>query len=81
VRFTLIEYAFLLLTPFALVLALAQHEARVGLLAPLLLLPWAVRLYLRVRRTPSGAWLNGALASTAKLGLVFAILLSVGSTA
>ena len=40
-----------------------------------------LRLYLRVRRTPSGAWLNGALASTAKLGLVFAILLSVGSTA
>jgi hypothetical protein len=51
------------------------------LLAPLLLLPWALLLYLRVRRTPSGAWLNGALASTAKLGLVFAILLSVGTTA
>jgi 1,4-dihydroxy-2-naphthoate octaprenyltransferase len=81
VRFTLVEYAFLLLAPFALVLALAQHEERIGLLAPLLLLPWAVRLYLRVRRTPSGAWLNGALASTAKLGLVFAILLSVGTTA
>ncbi|HXU41609.1 MAG TPA: 1,4-dihydroxy-2-naphthoate octaprenyltransferase [Burkholderiales bacterium] len=81
VRFTLIEYAFLLLAPFALILALAQHEGRIGLLAPLLLLPWAVRLYLRVRRAPSGAWLNGALASTAKLGLVFAILLSAGTTA
>jgi 1,4-dihydroxy-2-naphthoate octaprenyltransferase len=81
VRFTLVEYAFLLLAPFALVLALARHEERIGLLAPLLLLPWAVRLYLRVRRAPSGAWLNGALASTAKLGLVFAILLSVGTTA
>ena len=78
VRFTLIEYAFLLLAPFALVLALAQHEERGGLLAPLLLLPWAVRLYLRVRRTPAGRWLNGALASTAKLGLLFAVLLSLG---
>ena len=81
VRFTLIEYAFLLLAPFALILALAQYEERIGLLAPLLLLPWALRLYLRVRRTPSGAWLNGALASTAKLGLLFAILLSAGTTA
>jgi len=81
VRFTLIEYAFLLLAPFALTLALARHEERAGLLAPLLLLPWAVRLYLRVRRAPSGAWLNGALASTAKLGLAFAILLSAGTTA
>ena len=79
VRFTLIEYAFLLLAPFALVLALAQHEERGGLLAPLLLLPWAVRLYLRVRRTPAGRWLNGALASTAKLGLLFALLLSLGA--
>jgi len=81
VRFTLIEYAFLLLAPFALILALAQYEERIGLLAPLLLLPWALQLYLRVRRTPSGAWLNGALASTAKLGLLFAILLSAGTTA
>jgi 1,4-dihydroxy-2-naphthoate octaprenyltransferase len=81
VRFTLIELALLLHAPFALVLVLAGLEGRIGLLAPLLLLPWAVRLYLRVRRTPSGAWLNGALASTAKLGLVFAILLSVGTTA
>jgi len=79
VRFTLAEYAFLLIAPFALVLALAQKEQRIGLVAPVLLLPWAARLYLRVRRTPSGAWLNGALASTAKLGLVFAILLSLGA--
>jgi 1,4-dihydroxy-2-naphthoate polyprenyltransferase len=79
VRFTLVEYAFLLLAPFALVLALSGSEGRSGLLAPLVLLPWAVRLYLRVRRTPAGAWLNGALASTAKLGLGFAVLLSLGA--
>jgi 1,4-dihydroxy-2-naphthoate octaprenyltransferase len=81
VRFSLVEFGFLLHAPFALVLLLAGLEGRIGLLAPLLLLPWALLLYLRVRRTPSGAWLNGALASTAKLGLVFAILLSVGTTA
>jgi 1,4-dihydroxy-2-naphthoate octaprenyltransferase len=79
VRFTLIEYALLLHAPFALVLVLAGLEGRIGLLAPLLLLPWALLLCFRVRRTPSGAWLNGALASTAKLGLVFAILLSLGA--
>ena len=81
VRFTLVEYAVLLLVPFALVLALAASEGRIGLLAPLVLLPWAGRLYLRVWRTPSGAWLNVALASTAKLGLLFAIVLSAGTTA
>ncbi len=79
VRFTLIEYALLLHVPFALALVLAQHEGRAGLLAPMLLLPWAVQLYLRVRRAPAGAWLNRALASTAKLGLAFALLLSLGA--
>jgi 1,4-dihydroxy-2-naphthoate octaprenyltransferase len=79
VRFTLAEYALLMHAPFALMLALAGHEERIGLLAPLLLLPWALRLYLRVRRTPSGTWLNSALASTAKLGLAFAFLLSLGA--
>ena len=81
VRFTLLEYAVLLHLPFALAVILAAQEGRPGLLAPLFLLPWAVRLYLRVQRAPSGAWLNGALASTAKLGLAFAVLLSVGTTA
>ena len=79
VRFTLAEYAVLLHAPFALILALALQEGRVGLLAPLLLLPWATLLYLRVRRSPAGGWLNRALASTAKLGLAFALLLSVGA--
>lgn len=81
VRFALLEYALLLHVPFALAVLLALQEGQPGLLMPLVLLPWAVRLYRRVRRTPSGAWLNGALASTAKLGLAFAILLSAGTTA
>ena len=79
VRFTLLEYAFLLHAPFALVLVLAVHEERAGLLAPLVLLPWATLLSLRVRRAPAGGWLNRALASTAKLGLAFALLLSIGA--
>lgn len=79
VRFTLVEYALLLHAPFLLVLALAGNEGRIGLLAPLLLLPWALLLYFRVRGAPAGTWLNGALASTAKLGLSFALLLSLGA--
>jgi 1,4-dihydroxy-2-naphthoate octaprenyltransferase len=79
VRFTLGEYAFLMHAPFVLVLLLAHQEARAGLLAPLVLLPWATRLFLQLRRAPAGSWLNGALASTAKLGLAFALLLSLGA--
>ena len=79
VRFTLVEYSILLCAPFALVIALAAHERRAWLLAPIVLLPWAVRLALAVRREPGGAWLNAALASTAKLGLVFAALLSLAA--
>ena len=79
VRFTVWELFFLLHAPFALLLALALHERRVWLLAPLALLPWAARLWLQVRREPGGVWLNAALASTAKLGLAFATLLSAAA--
>jgi len=81
VRFTVFEYALLMHAPFLLALALAMQEGRGGLLAPLLLLPWATRLAVQVHRAPAGAWLNGALASTAKLGLLFTVLLSAGTTA
>lgn len=74
------EYAALLQVPFALAVAVAILEGRALLLAPLTLLPWAVALARRVRREPRGAWLNVALASTAKLGLAFAVLLSLGAT-
>ena len=36
-------------------------------------------LAFQIGRNPSGAWLNGALAATAKLGLAFAVLLSLGA--
>jgi 1,4-dihydroxy-2-naphthoate polyprenyltransferase len=78
-RFSVWEYTALLHAPFALLFVLAHWERRALLLAPLLLLPWATRLARRVWRAPSGTWLNGALASTAKLGLAFAALLSLGA--
>jgi hypothetical protein len=34
----------------------------------------------RVGREPRGAWLNAALATTARLGLAFAVLLSLAAT-
>jgi 1,4-dihydroxy-2-naphthoate octaprenyltransferase len=77
--FTATEYALLMHLPFALQIALALHAGAIGLLAPLVLLPWTTRLTLKVRREPQGEWLNGALAATAKLGLTFALLLSLGA--
>jgi len=77
--FSVWEYAALMLAPFALAVAMAAFEGRALLLAPLVLLPWAVRLAGGVKRRPAGAWLNGALAQTAKLGLAFAVLLSLGA--
>jgi 1,4-dihydroxy-2-naphthoate polyprenyltransferase len=78
-RFTTWEYAALLHLPFLLVFAVAQQEGRVLLLAPLVLLPWGALLAHRVWRRPAGAWLNTALGATAKLGLAFAVLLSLGA--
>ena len=71
-RFTVREYAVLLLAPFVL-------SFWMGWFAPLLLLPWAISLALRVRREPVGVGLNAVLAATASLGLAFAVLLSLGA--
>jgi 1,4-dihydroxy-2-naphthoate octaprenyltransferase len=73
------EYAALLHLPFALSALLAATTGQPWLLAPLALLPWATVLAQRVAREPAGAWLNDALAATAKLGLAFALLLSVAA--
>ncbi len=78
-RFTSWEYLALVHTPFALTVLLALEEQRAWLLAPLVLLPWTTGLALQIQRNPAGAWLNSALAATAKLGLAFAVLLSVGA--
>lgn len=77
--FSVREYAVLMLAPFALELLLALQEQRPLLLAPLILLPWAVHLVLKVRREPAGPWLNGALAATAKIGMAFAIFLALAA--
>ena len=69
----------LLLAPFALAALLASLEQRAWLLAPLVLLPWAVAWARRVWRDPAGAGLNAALAATAKIGLAFAALLCLGA--
>jgi len=73
------EYAALLQVPFALAVVVAALEGRALLLAPLVLLPWGMALARRVRREPRGAWLNAALATTARLGLAFAVLLSLAA--
>ena len=78
-RFTAWEYGALMHVPFALTVLLAVEERQLWLLAPLVLLPWATTLVLQIRSNPTGAWLNSALAATAKVGLAFAALLSLGA--
>jgi 1,4-dihydroxy-2-naphthoate octaprenyltransferase len=79
-RATAWEYAALMHLPFVLSVAISLLERKAWLLAPLALLPWATTLAQRVAREPAGAWLNAALGATAKLGLAFALLLSLGAT-
>jgi 1,4-dihydroxy-2-naphthoate octaprenyltransferase len=78
-RATAWEYAALMHAPFALSVVLAFAGEQAWLLAPLLLLPWATTLAQRVARAPAGAGLNAVLGATAKLGLAFALLLSLGA--
>ena len=73
------EYAALMHLPFVLLVAISLVEREAWLLAPLALLPWATTLAQRVAREPAGAWLNTVLGATAKLGLAFAMLLSLGA--
>jgi len=77
--FTTWEYAALMHMPFLLAALLAVEEGQAWLLAPLVLAPWTTALALQIGRNPAGAWLNNALAATAKLGLAFAVLLSLGA--
>jgi hypothetical protein len=50
-----------------------------GHLLPLLLLPWTLALARRVGHAAAGAGLNAVLASTASLGLAFAVLLGLAA--
>jgi 1,4-dihydroxy-2-naphthoate octaprenyltransferase len=78
-RFSIWEYAALMYLPFALIAVLAAMERQALLLAPAALLPWATTLAQRVRREPAGPALNAVLGATARLGLAFSLLLSLGA--
>lgn len=72
-------YAITLWAPFAIVAAMAAIEARPGLAAPLVLLPFAWRLQVEFRELPAGPAWNFILFRTVKLELAFGALLSAGA--
>jgi len=76
-RASRIEYALLVLLPFALLLPLAALGGR-GWLAPLLAAPWAVLLVRRFMTLPAGPAFNELLAATARLQLLFGALICLG---
>lgn len=63
------EYAFLMIAPFALLLALQYALANPWLLLPWLVLPWALALVRRVYAERPGRQLNRVLAGTAQMQL------------
>jgi len=71
-----ITYGLLMLTPFLLPLILHNFGAGVWLI--LLLLPAALLLLRNFSQEPSGAIFNRYLAQTARLQLLFSLLLSIG---
>ncbi|MBL3598852.1 MAG: 1,4-dihydroxy-2-naphthoate polyprenyltransferase [gamma proteobacterium endosymbiont of Lamellibrachia anaximandri] len=71
-----ILYGALMLTPFLLPLTLGKENP--GIWLPLIVLPWAVILLRRFVSTPIGPAFNQLLAHTAKLQLMFGLLLSLG---
>src|SRR6185369_16293449 len=76
-RGALTEYALLLAAAYAVpVVLLATGRARWPILLPLLSIPLAVRLFLKVR-TERGRALNPLLGGTAKLLLIYGLLFSL----
>jgi 1,4-dihydroxy-2-naphthoate octaprenyltransferase len=76
--FTRVEYALLMLGPFAL-LPLLARETRIGLalVVPLLSLPTALGLVRRFWRDAPGPAFNPVLAQTARFQVLFSVLLCV----
>jgi 1,4-dihydroxy-2-naphthoate octaprenyltransferase len=72
------EYTLLLLVAYIVPLILALLAASGWPMLPLLTIPLAMRLVRTIRSASDGLTLNAALAGTAQLSLLFAILLSVG---
>lgn len=77
-RFSRVEYAVLMLGPFALLAVLAS-QTRIGLalLVPLLALPTAIGLVRRFWRETPGPAFNAVLAQTARFQVLFSVLLCV----
>lgn len=76
---TRIEYAVLVLSPYAFPpLAHLLMGTSPLVYLPLLSLPVALRLLRQIREHEDGPTLNQALASTAKLQLLYAVLLAIG---
>jgi 1,4-dihydroxy-2-naphthoate polyprenyltransferase len=76
-RASRVEYATLMLAPFALLLLFALGDGP-GWLLPVPVLPWAVVLVRRFARETVGPAFNRLLADTARLQLVFGALLCAG---
>ena len=76
-RASRMEYALLMLAPFALLPLLRQSEGY-GWLLPVLLLPWGIVLVRRFWTQQPGPVFNALLAATAQFQLLFGLLLGVG---
>jgi 1,4-dihydroxy-2-naphthoate octaprenyltransferase len=77
-RVSRIEYAVLMLLPFLLLLYLVLFAGLPALaLLPLLTLPAALYLVVKIRISPIDSSLNLLLANTAKLQMVFAVLFCI----
>ena len=74
-------YASLVLSPFALAVALAWIEGSAWFALPLAAAPWGARLARELRRTPPGAAQNTLLFRTVLLEVAFGLLLSAGALA
>jgi len=72
-------YAFLVLAPFALALALVLIAGGLGYALPLLAAPWAWRLWRDLARTPGGPAQNALLFRTVMLEVAFGMLLAGGA--
>ncbi len=79
VKGTLMEYTLLIMAAYAIVVALVlKGLIPVWCLFPLLSLPLAFKLCMALWRNPAGFGLNQALSHTARLSMIFSLLLSLG---
>ena len=76
---TKLEYSLLHAGAYLISIIIWLSDLATGfILSPLLSLPWAISLNRTIWSNPSGAILNQALAGTARLALLFSLLLSIG---